>query len=173
MQLQTWDTCMSLIVYGDDVSRAQKTFEDWCHASERGENPVQTEIKKIVGAQLVPEFLTEAGGQQLDWPEVATRLMEAAPANETEATEPAATADSGEGFWVDVQQAVPAESARLDMESLKNGLPEDIRSALNWATEKQFLFLVSCLSPLPMSTLPGPEFDEPDSEDAPERDADE
>ena len=66
MQLQTWDTCMSLIVYGDDVSRAQKTFEDWCHASERGENPVQTEIKKIVGAQLVPEFLTEAGGQQLD-----------------------------------------------------------------------------------------------------------
>jgi hypothetical protein len=28
--------------------------------------------------------------------------------------------------------------------------PEDVRSSLNWSAEKQFLFLVTVLSPLPM-----------------------
>jgi len=39
--LQTWDTCVSAIVYGGDAEPAQKTFEDWCRAPREGEEPMQ------------------------------------------------------------------------------------------------------------------------------------
>ena len=150
--LQTWDTCMSAIVYGDDAGRAQKTFEDWCQGSQEGEDPVQTEVKNIVGAEIIEQLLTESGGQQLDWPEISQRFMESVSAIETEAETATTTDDLGEGYWVDVEQAVPPESVRLDVESLKRGLPEDICSALNWSPDKKFLFLVSSLSAPPVVT---------------------
>src|SRR5205807_2682005 len=120
--LQTWDTCMTAIVYGGDAARAQKTFEDWCQAPREG--AVQTEIKRIAGAELIDHLLTESGGQQLDWPSISQRFIESMPSIETEAEAPAAAEDPG--YWVDVNQAVPTESVRLDMQSLKRELPEDV-----------------------------------------------
>src|SRR6266566_9813662 len=102
--LQSWDTCMSAIVYGGDAARAQTTFENWCQGPREGEDPVQTEIKKIVGAELVEQLLTESGGRQLDWPEISRTLMELESTIGTEAEPATATEDLGEGYWVDVNQ---------------------------------------------------------------------
>jgi hypothetical protein len=168
--LQTWDTCMSLIVYGGDAAIAQKAFEDWCQRLQEGEDPVQTEIKKIVGAEVIEQLLTESGDQPLDWPEISEKFMESLSAIETEAETITITGDLGEGYWVDIEQTVPPESARLDMESLKRGLGEDICSALNWSPDKKFLFLVSSLSAPSLVIEPNEEVEETDSNEAKEQD---
>jgi hypothetical protein len=157
--LQTWDTCMSAMVYSGDAEHAQKAFEDWCRASREAEDPIQTEIRKIVGARIIEQLLTESGGQNLDWSLLSRRLSESASSTDTGEANPA---DLGEGYWVDVNQAVPADSAASDMESLERGLAEDISSALNWSPEKRFLFLVSSLSAPPVVTELYEEVDEED-----------
>jgi hypothetical protein len=144
--LQSWDSFTTAIVFGEDLVRAQKTFEEWCKGTPEGEDPVQTEIKKIVAAQIVEQLLTESGGQELDWTEMSERALGLVPPIETEAAEESATGDMAEGYWVDVNQLVRQECACLDLESLKRGLPEDIRSGLNWSPDRKFLFLLSCLS---------------------------
>jgi hypothetical protein len=54
--------------------------------------------------------------------------------------------DFDQGYWVDVNAVCqPAPS----LEALRRELPEDIRSSLNWAEEKQFFFLLSALRPPP------------------------
>jgi len=164
--LQSWDTCMSAIVYGGDAARAQTTFENWCQGPREGEDPVQTEIKKIVGAELIEQLLTESGSQPLDWPGVSQTFMESMSPVETEAEEEITTSDLREGYWVDVQQAVPPESAGLDMESLKRELPEETCSALNWSPDKKFLFLVSSLSAPSVVPDLNEETDETDSGEA-------
>ena len=100
--LQTWDTCMSAIVYGGDAAGAQQTFEDWCQTQREGEDPVQTEIKKIIGAELVEQLLTESGGTPIDWPGICRRLLESPSIAETSPEAEAQTQDLGEGYWVDV-----------------------------------------------------------------------
>src|SRR5207247_1748918 len=67
-------------------------------------------------------------------------------------------------------QTVPPESFRLDVESLKRGLPEDIRSALNWSLEKKFLFLMSSLSALSVVSDLNEEIEKTDSDAAGEQD---
>jgi hypothetical protein len=62
--------------------------------------------------------------------------------------------DFDQGYWVDINQAVPPEKSSDDAESLKRDLPEDIRSGLNWSPEKKFFFLVSVLSPRPAPVHP-------------------
>jgi hypothetical protein len=161
--LRTWDTCSTAIIYGGDAVGAQKTFEDWCQAAREGEDPAQTEIKKIVGAELIDQLLTESGGQEFDWPAVSQRFKDSIPTIETETEAPSAAEDPGS--WVDANQIVPPESARLDGESLKRGLPEDIASALNWSPDKKFLFLVSSLSAPPVVTDPYADTKETDSDE--------
>src|SRR2546423_3737325 len=114
--LQSWDSCTSAIVYGDDLVRAQKTFEDWCKGPAEGEDPVQTEIKKIVAVQLVEQLLTEPGGEELDWTDISERAFGLVSPIETEAAEESTTGDMAEGYWVDINQVVRPESACLDME---------------------------------------------------------
>jgi len=161
--LQTWDTCMTAIIHGGDADRAQKTFEDWCQTPREGGDAVHTEIKLIVCAEMIDHLLTELGDQQLNWPGISERLFGSVPTIEPETEAPAAAEDPGEGYWVDVNQAVPPQSASLDLESLKRGSPEDIRSALNWSADKQFLFLVSSLSAPPVVTDLSEEIEETDS----------
>jgi len=168
--LQSWDTCMSAIVYGGDAARAQTTFENWCQGPREGEDPVQTEIKKIVGAELIEQLLTESGSQPLDWPGISQTFMESMSPIETEAEEESTTTDLGAGYWLDVQQAVPPESAGLDMESLQRELPEDTCSALNWSPDKKFLFLVSSLSAPSVVTEQNEGIEETDSDRAEEQD---
>jgi hypothetical protein len=142
--IRNWDSCMSAIIYGGDTQQAQKRFEAWCRRTPEGEKPVETEIKKVVAAQFVDQLLTESGGKPLDWPEISRQvsdILQATPVDDFE-----------QGYWVDINQAVPPGKISLDVESLKKGLPEDIRSGLNWSPDKKFFFLVSVLNPRPAPT---------------------
>lgn len=144
-RLQTWDTCASAIVYGGDAQQAQKRFEAWCRLIPDGENPVEMDFKKIVAAQFVDELLTESGGQPLDWPRISRQvndLLQATPVDDFE-----------QGYWVDLNQALPPKIS-FDIESLKRGLSEDIRSGLNWSQDKKFFFLLSVLTPRPSQAIP-------------------
>ncbi len=158
-RLLTWDTCVSAIIYGGDAEQAQKRFEAWCRLAPDGENPVEMDIKKLVAAQFVDDLLTESGGQPLDWPRTSQQIndiLQATPVDDFE-----------QGYWVDVNQAVPPGKISFDVGSSKRDLPEDIRSGLNWSSDKQFFFLVSVLSPRPSPVIPADdlESDTPDHDD--------
>jgi hypothetical protein len=153
-RLQTWDTCASAIVYGGDAEQAQKRFEAWCRLIPDGENPVEMDFKKLVAAQFVDQLLTESGGKPVDWPQISGRvndILQATPVDDFE-----------QGYWVDLNEAMPAGKISFDIESLKHDLPEGIRSGLNWSPDKKFFFLVSVLSPRP-SPVYSPDELEPDA----------
>jgi hypothetical protein len=170
--LQSWDSCMSAIIYGADLARAQQAFEDWCHGSNEGEDPAQTEIKKIVAAQVLDQLLTESGREELDLSQFPTRVLESISTTQPEDAGELESPDLQEGYWVDINQVIRPECARLEMESLKRGLPEDISSGLNWSPDRKFIFLVSSLSPPPVVTYPLEELAETksDSREAAEED---
>jgi hypothetical protein len=149
--IRNWDSCMSAIIYGGDTQQAQKRFEAWCRRTPEGEKPVETEIKKVVAAQFVDQLLTESGGKPMDWPQISRQvndILQATPVDDFE-----------QGYWVDINQAILAGKISFDVESLKKGLPEDIRSGLNWSLEKKFFFLVSVLSPRPSPAYPPDELE--------------
>jgi hypothetical protein len=158
--LQTWDACVNAVIYGGDPEQAQKRFEAWCRQTPEGENPIETEIKKIVAAQFVDQLLTESGGKPLDWPRVSQQV------NDILQTTP--VDDFEQGYWVDINQVVPPGKISFDVESLKRDLPEDIRSGLNWSPDKKFFFLLSVLSPRPSPVIPADEWesDTPNRDDA-------
>jgi len=156
--LQTWDTCVTAIVCGEDEVRAQKAFEDWCRRPSGDGDPAETEIKKIVGAQVIGQLLSESGDQRIEWPEISHKVMESIQAAESEADPPPESEDPG--YWADVNLIVPAKSAHVDMESLRRGLPEGIGSGLNWSPDRKFLFLLSSLSAPPVVTDPYEEMEE-------------
>jgi hypothetical protein len=145
-RLQTWDTCASAIVYGGDAEQAQKRFEAWCRLIPDGENPVEMDFKKLVAAQFVDQLLTESGGKPVDWPQISRQvndILQATPVDDFE-----------QGYWVDLNEAMPAGKISFDIESLKRDLPEGIRSGLNWSPDKKFFFLVSVLTPRPSPAYP-------------------
>lgn len=148
--LQTWDTCVSAIIYGGDPEQARKRFEAWCRRSREAESPVETEITKVVAAQFVDQLLTESGGMPLDWPQISQQINDAVLAIPVD--------DFEQGYWVDSNQVVPPGKISFDVESLKRDLAEDIRSGLNWSPDKTFFFLVSVLSPRSMPAAPADEF---------------
>ena len=158
--IQIWDSCVSAILYGGDTARAQKRFEAWCRQTPEGQNPLETEIKKLVAAQFVDQLLTESGGKPLDWPQISRQvndILQATPVDDFE-----------QGYWVDVNQTVPPGKLSFDVGSLKRDLPEDIRSGLNWSPDKKFFFLLSVLSPRPSLAIYPDELDTdaPNREDA-------
>ena len=137
-RLQTWDSCITAIVYGGDAERAQKKFETWCCTSPEGENAVETVIKRIVAAQFIDQLLAETGGEPPDWPELSGQaydVLQAIPVDDFE-----------QGYWVEINEVVPPGKISFNIETLKQGLPEDIRSGLNWSPDKKFFFLVSVQS---------------------------
>ena len=147
----SWDSCESAIVFGADPDEAQKKFEAWCRSSPDGENPAEPIIKRVVVAQFIEQLLTESGGRALDWRAISRQVTEQVSAN--------AVDDFEQGYWVDVNQAVPAGSSGFDVEALQRDLPEDIRSGLNWSPTRKFLFLVSVLSPPPLPIEPDEDFE--------------
>ena len=156
--IQIWDACVSAIIYGGDAEQAQKRFEAWCRLTLEGEKPAETEIKKVVAAQFVDQLLTESGGQSLDWLQISRQINDIALATPVD--------DFEQGYWVDVNQAVPSGKISFDVESLKRDLPEDLRSGLNWSPDKKFFFLLSVLSPRPVPAIYPDELES----DAPNRD---
>jgi len=154
---------MSAIVHGEDAARAQRTFEEWCQRSR--ENEAQTELRKILGSQLVGELLTESGREALDWEAISSKVTGTVPTSDADDSDASdEPVDHGEGYWVNVNEVVTLESVRPDIESLKRDLPEEISSALNWSPEKKFIFLVSSLAPPPVMTEALDEFEDSGSE---------
>jgi hypothetical protein len=165
-RLLTWDTCVTAIIYGGDAEQAQKRFEAWCRLTPDGENPVEMDIKKVVAAQFVDQLLNESGGNPLDWPQISRQV------NDILQTTP--VDDFEQGYWVDINQAVPPRKISFDVESLKRDLPEDIRSGLNWSPDKKFFFLVSVLSPRPSPVILADDLESnaPDRDDADDENVD-
>jgi hypothetical protein len=159
-RLLTGDTCVSAIIYGGDAEQAQKRFEAWCRLTPAEKTPVEMDIKKVVAAQFVDQLLTESGGKLLDWPQISRQvndILQATPVDDFE-----------QGYWVDLNEAMPAGKISFDVGSLKRDLPEDIRSGLNWSPDKKFFFLLSVLSPRPLPAIPADDLESnaPDRDDA-------
>jgi len=161
-QPHTWDSCVSLVVYGSNPGEAQKCFEAWAHPLPEGEHPIQTEIKKIVAGQFVEHLFNESGHEPIDWPRVSAQASATLQADAPDDFEP--------GYWADVNLLVRPENLAPDIELLQQSLPEDIRSGLNWSADKTYFFLVIILSPPPPPTemLDEPEPEEPQDEDSPD-----
>ena len=151
---QTWDTCETGIVYGGDMAQAQQMFEESCRLSPEGEKPLETVIKRLVGAQIVEQLLTESGSQPLDWSKIATEVTDEVSATPID--------DFEQGFWVDINQVLPPGKVSANIEVLKLELPQNVRSGLNWLPEKQFVFLVTVLSPPPAPVYVEDTFEEQD-----------
>jgi hypothetical protein len=147
-------TCLNTIVCAASADDARKRFEEYARAQPEGESPVQTQIHKMTLAPFVDQLLTEKETVPIDWPQIAKQAqtdMESIPAD-----------DFDQGYWVDVNAfCQPGPS----LEALRQDLPEDIRSGLNWAEDKQFFFLLSVLAPPPP---PPPDFAEEPEAGAPD-----
>ena len=158
--IQTWDACATQIVLGDSPEEAQAQFETWLRATPEGENPVKVTVRKIAAAQFVDQWFTESGGAPLNWPEILKRAesqLQSTPMDDFE-----------QGYWVDVDQVVRPEKLSFSPGTLQSDVAEDIRSGLNWLSDRKFLFVLSVLSPLALQAeLPDePETDDPDSDES-------
>jgi len=138
-RLATWDSCTSLIMCGDNSEEAQTRFEAWLRRSPQDENPVQTEIRRLVAAQFMDQLLTESGHEPVDWTRISERVEPTLPSVEGE--------DFDQGYWADVNQLVQPGKLAADLGALERDLLEDTRSGLNWSADRQFFFIVSVLSP--------------------------
>ena len=81
----------------------------------------------------------------MDWPQISRQvndILQATPVDDFE-----------QGYWVDLNQALPPGKISFDIGSLKRDLPEEFRSGLNWSPDKKFFFLVSVLSPRPSPAI--------------------
>jgi hypothetical protein len=144
--------CHSLIVCANDAAEARQHFEKWICAPPEGESQIQTRINRVVATQFIDQLLTEKESVPIDWPQIARQAqldMESIPADNFD-----------QGYWLDVNAII---SPGATLEALRDALPEDVRSGLNWAEDKQFFYLFSVLSPPP----PPP----PDPGDEPEAEA--
>lgn len=135
-QQQRWVSCNSLIVCDDTADAAQKSFEKALREQPEDGGQIETQINRIVAAQFADQLLTETGFVPLDWTQVASQAQSD--------LELAAADDFEQGYWLDVNEVVLPSP---NIEALRGDLPEDIRSGLNWAEDKQFFFLLSILTP--------------------------
>jgi hypothetical protein len=147
--IQTWDSCATQIVFGDSPEEAQQRFESWLRATPEGEEPSEIEIRKIAVAQFADQLFTESGNVPLNWPEILKQVeleAESAPAGDFE-----------QGYWVDVEQVIRPGKLSFSANTLESDVPEDIRSGLNWSSDRKFLFVLSVLRPPAPPTEPADE----------------
>ena len=157
---QIWNTCDTMIACADTVDQARKLFEAWLCPKAEGENPQRAQIDKLFSVQFQDEMLTETGNVPIDWPQYVAHACEELESNSAD--------DFEQGYWLDVNAVIRPGPG---IEALRLGLPEDIRSGLNWSPDKQYLFLISVLMPPPAPvfdpeadlTETSPITDEPDS----------
>jgi hypothetical protein len=163
--IQTWDSCATQIVFGDTPDEAQQRFETWLRATPEGENPVEVTIRKIAAAQFVDQLFTESGDAPLNWPKILKQVEAEAESTPVD--------DFEQGYWVDVDQVVRPEKLSFSANTLQSDVPEDIRSGLNWSSDKKFLFILSVLSPLapPAEPVDEPETETSDSGESTDEDA--
>lgn len=150
------DSCSSLIVYGGTEAAAREAFERWLLTVYAGEAPESTKIGGVVAAPVLDELLTENGSVPLDWPRISEEAQHGLEAG--------AAGDFEQGYWVDCEQVVRPRKLGPNLEWLQRELPEEVRSGLNWSTEKNYFFLISVLKP----PAAQPEFVEENSDVLPE-----
>jgi len=150
-QFQSVELCTSSILFDDTASQAQKRFEAGLRAPSAQGEPNEKKITRIVAAQIVPQLFMEFGSQPLDWPHIYRELEATVRAT--------AEDDSEQGYWVDVNELVRPGKPSASIESLKQELPEDISSGLNWSPDKEWYFLLSVLSPPPPPPDPDAEME--------------
>jgi hypothetical protein len=147
--IQTSETCTNQIVFAPTADAAQSQFEAWLRQQPVGENPVRVKIRKIAAAQFADCLLTESGNTPLNWTEII---------NQTQAQlESTAVDDFEQGYWVDVNEVVRPNQLSFSAGTLQSDVPEDVRSGLNWSSDRKFFFVLSVLSPL---TPPPMDFNE-------------
>ena len=154
--IQIWDSCLSQIVFGPSPDDAQRQLETWLRTQPEGESPREAVIRKITSTRIVDKFLTESGNLPLDWPKLLKQqqaILESMPVDDFE-----------QGNWVDVDQIVRPDNSSFSAGILESEVPEDVRSGLNWASDRQFIFFLSVLLPPPAVPNPDVEFEEDRSE---------
>jgi hypothetical protein len=152
------DSCVSLVIYGGHAEHARARFKEWLLRASQGEDPVPTKIEKIVSTAVLEHLFTEQGPVPMDWPQVLEAAARASEAGSEDAFE--------QGCWADCNGLVDPGRLSPDLESLRGGLPEDVRSGLNWSAEKQHFQIVSVLSP-PVPPPPEEDFNDPNPADLP------
>jgi hypothetical protein len=149
---RNWDACASRVVFSGTAETAKQQFETWMHLQPKTGNPRTVVINKIFGVPFTDKLLTESGISPLNWPKILSQvksLVESTPVDHFE-----------EGYWVDVNQVVRPDKLSFSAGTLESEVPEDIRSGLNWSSDKKFLFMVSALAtPMPQP-VPGETDDE-------------
>ena len=149
--IQIWDGCPCQIVFGRSPDDAYGKFETWVRAQPDGENPRDVIVRKITSTRLVDKFLTESGNIPLDWPKILKQqvsILESMPVDDFE-----------QGNWVDVNEVVRPDKLSFSLGTVQSDVPEDIRSGLNWAGDRQFIFFLSVLLP-PPPPIPNAEIEE-------------
>jgi hypothetical protein len=139
--LQTWDTSASFIIIAENSVEAQALFEECIRFQSPDENPTQIEIRKIAGAQFLDQMLTEKGSEPLVWRQIGELALAQVESTAIDSFE--------QGYWVDVNHAVPRGKLSSNIEALQRDLPQDLCTGLNWSADKQFLFVLSVFSPPP------------------------
>jgi hypothetical protein len=143
----------SLIVCADNLEAAERLFRESLIPPSDAQPPESVEIRKIFATPVMEQLFTEPGTQPLDWPTIVKESVadaESVPVDDFE-----------QGYWLDVNEAVRSGGG---IDALRESLPEDVRSGLNWSADKQFLFLLTVFSPPPPDL---DDFEEADSEAGP------
>jgi len=151
---RTWDACAPIVVFSRSLDDAREQCEAWLR--QPGEGEKETIIRKITQTPIVDRLITESAASPLDWPNIMKQMetsLESIPADDFE-----------QGYWVDVDQVVRPDKLSFSAGTLQSDVPEDIRSGLNWSSDKQFFFLFSILLPPPTPPSPDAEFEEENSE---------
>lgn len=126
------------IVCADNPEAAERLFREGITAPRDAQVPESAVIRKIFVAPVMEKLFTESGPQHLDWPKINEEVVadvESVPVDDFE-----------QGYWLDVNEAVRSGDG---IEALRESLPEDVSSGLNWSADKQFLYLLTVFSPPP------------------------
>jgi hypothetical protein len=150
--IEVFDSFWDAIVFANSSEEAHELFGTaLCEPQEgEGENPREVTVRKIAVAPIVDRLLTESGDVPLTWAKIleqSNSLVESTPADDFE-----------QGYWVDVDAVVPSDKISFSVGTLESNVPEDVRSGLNWSSNKQFYFLLKVL-PLPLPPRPAYEIE--------------
>ncbi len=134
------DACTTALLYGAEQDAAWKAFEAALLSPSAEEDPtVPRKMERMVGAPVLEELLTENGNVPSDWENLAREALQI--------VESTAADDQGQGYWADCDQLVRPDELAPGVDWLQRELPEEIRSGLNWSSEKNYFFLITVLSP--------------------------
>jgi hypothetical protein len=149
MRPQIWTGWQTCVVYASDQSAAQKLYEDGLH-NRSGDGDIKLlKVEQIVSFPFLDQMLTETGNLPVEWQKLNQQFeddMRARSSNEKADVQ----ADNFEqGNWLDPATDIPLVS---NMDLLRQQLPPDISTGLNWSADKQFFFLIAILAlpPVPV-----------------------